>query len=79
MEPSLSSHKTCLIKPSSLTHTHICDKYPEDAGAAYTERLGDSFKKIIVVRDKIKVCRNDMGIVTIGARNILPEKNSLNR
>lgn len=40
--------------------------------------IGDSFKKIIVVRDNIKVRRNDMGIVTIGIRNFLLDENSLN-
>ena len=40
--------------------------------------IGDSFKKIIVVRDNIKVRRNDMGIVTIGIRNFLLNENSLN-
>jgi len=40
--------------------------------------IGDSFKKIIVVRDNIKVRRNDMGIVTIGIRNFLLHENSLN-
>ena len=40
--------------------------------------IGDSFKKIIVVRDNIKVRRNDMGIVTIGMRNFLLDENSLN-
>lgn len=40
--------------------------------------IGDSFKKIIVVRDNIRVRRNDMGIVTIGIRNFLLDENSLN-
>ena len=40
--------------------------------------VADSFKKIIVVRDNIKVRRNDMGIVTIGIRNFLLDENSLN-
>lgn len=39
--------------------------------------IGDSFKKIIVVRDNIKVRRNDVGIVTIGIRNFLLNENSL--
>lgn len=39
--------------------------------------IGDSFKKIIVVRDNIKVRRNDMGIVTIGIRNFLLDEHSL--
>ena len=41
--------------------------------------LGDSFKKIIVVRDHIKARRNERGIVTIGIRNFLLDQNSLNR
>ena len=40
--------------------------------------IGDSFKKIIVVRDNIKIRRNDMGIVTIGIRNFLLNEDSLN-
>ena len=40
--------------------------------------IGDSFKKIIVVRDNIKERRNDMGIMTIGIRNFLLDENSLN-
>lgn len=39
--------------------------------------IGDSFKKIIVVRDNIQVRRNDMGIVTLGIRNFLLDENSL--
>ena len=39
--------------------------------------IGDSFKKIIVVWDNIKVRRNDMGIVTIGVRNFLLDEHSL--
>ena len=39
--------------------------------------IGDSFKKIIVVRDNIRVRRNDAGIVTIGIRNFLMDENSL--
>ena len=41
--------------------------------------IGDSFKKIIVVRQPIKVRRNEMGIVTMGIRNFLLDENSLNR
>ena len=40
-------------------------------------KIDDSFKKIIVVRDNIKVRRNDMGIVTIGVRNFLLDEHSL--
>ena len=39
--------------------------------------INDSFKKIIVVRDNIKVRRNDYGIVTMGVCNFLLDENSL--
>ncbi|MBQ3015585.1 MAG: ATP-binding protein [Clostridia bacterium] len=39
--------------------------------------IKDSFKKIIVVRDNIKVRRNDYGIVTMGICNFLLDENSL--
>ena len=39
--------------------------------------VGDSFKKLIVVRDNIKARRNDAGIVTVGVRNFLLDENSL--
>ncbi len=40
--------------------------------------IGDSFRKIIVVRDHIKVRRNEKGIATIGIQNFLLDGNSLN-
>lgn len=40
--------------------------------------IGDSFKKIIVVRDNWKVRRNEQGIVTVGIQNFLLDENSLN-
>ncbi len=39
--------------------------------------INDSFKKIIVVKDNIKVRRNDYGITTIGIINFLLDDNSL--
>ena len=39
--------------------------------------IGDSFKKIIVVKDNVKPRRNEMGIVTMGIRRFLLNKNSL--
>ncbi len=39
--------------------------------------IPDSFKKIIIVRDNIKVRRNEQGIVTIGICNFLLDENSL--
>lgn len=40
--------------------------------------IPDSFKKMIVVVDNIKVRRDENGIVTIGLRNFLLDENSLN-
>lgn len=39
--------------------------------------IGDSFKKIIVVKDNIKPRRDEMGIVTMGIRRFLLSENSL--
>lgn len=39
--------------------------------------IDDSFKKIIVVRNNIKLRRNDRGIVTMGIRGFLLDENSL--
>ncbi len=39
--------------------------------------ISDSFKKVIVVRDNIKVRRNEQGIATIGICNFLLDENSL--
>ena len=40
-------------------------------------KIGDSFKKIIVVKDDIKPKRNEEGILTIGLMDFLLNKNSL--
>lgn len=40
-------------------------------------RIGDSFKKIIVVKDNIKPWRNDDGILIIGIKEFLLNSNSL--
>jgi predicted AAA+ superfamily ATPase len=40
--------------------------------------IGDSFKKMIVVRENIKPRRNEHGIVTVGVCNFLLDKDSLN-
>ena len=40
--------------------------------------IGDSFKKIIIVRENIKARRNEYGIMTIGLRSFLLEEDSLN-
>lgn len=39
--------------------------------------IADSFKKMIIVADNIKVRRNEEGIVTMGLRNFLLDENSL--
>ncbi|NLV34416.1 MAG: ATP-binding protein [Clostridiaceae bacterium] len=41
--------------------------------------VNDSFKKIIVVRDNIKVRRNDYGIITVGIQNFLLDEDSLEK
>ena len=40
--------------------------------------IGDSFKKIIVVRDDINLWHNEDGILIIGIKEFLLNKNSLN-
>ena len=40
--------------------------------------ISDSFKKIIIVADNIKVRRNEKGITTMGLRTFLLNENSLN-
>ncbi len=39
--------------------------------------IGDSFKKIIVVKDRIKLWRNEEGIVVMGIMDFLLNPNSL--
>lgn len=41
-------------------------------------QINDSFKKIIVVKDNIKLWRNEMGIVIMGIQEFLLNENSLN-
>ena len=41
------------------------------------ERIGDSFRKIIVVHDNISVRRDASGIITVGIRKFLLDENSL--
>ncbi len=40
-------------------------------------RIGDSFKKMIVVKDNIKLWRNEEGIVVMGVMDFLLDPNSL--
>ena len=39
--------------------------------------ISDSFRKIIVVGDNIKVRRDENGIMTVGLKNFLLDENSL--
>jgi len=41
--------------------------------------IPDSFKKMIVVGDNIKIRRDESGIVTMGLKNFLLDEYSLNR
>ena len=41
------------------------------------ERIGDSFRKIVVVHDNIGVRRDAAGITTVGIRKFLLDENSL--
>ena len=54
---------------------------PDEAKMAQEQRslslIGDSFKKIIVVRDSIKLWRNEEGIVIMGILDFLLNPNSL--
>lgn len=40
--------------------------------------ISDSFRKIVVVADNIKVRRNEKGVTTMGLRTFLLDENSLN-
>ncbi|MDE6418951.1 MAG: ATP-binding protein [Lachnospiraceae bacterium] len=55
---------------------------PDETKKAQEERpllqIGDSFRKIIVVGNHIKLKRDDMGITTMGIRQFLLDPNSLN-
>lgn len=55
---------------------------PDETKRAQEERpllqIGDSFRKIIVIGNHIKLKRDDMGITTMGIRQFLLDQNSLN-
>lgn len=55
---------------------------PDETKKAQEERpllqIGDSFRKIIVIGNHIKLKRDDMGITTMGIRQFLLDQNSLN-
>ena len=40
-------------------------------------KVGDSFRKLVIVRDNIGVRRDEKGITTIGLRKFLLDPNSL--
>ena len=41
--------------------------------------IGDSFRKIMIVRENVNIRRNETGIVTMGIRRFLLDENSLNQ
>lgn len=41
--------------------------------------IGDSFKKIIIVKDNMMLKRDESGIVTMGLKEFLLDKNSLDK
>ncbi|MBQ3598077.1 MAG: ATP-binding protein [Clostridia bacterium] len=67
------SEKYYIQSAFSISNT---DKLQQEQNSL--KNINDSFKKIIVVRDNIKVRRNDYGIVTMGICNFLLDENSLN-
>ena len=70
------------VKGSEKYYIQSAFAMPTPEKQAQEERslnaVGDSFKKIIVVRDNIRVRRSELGIVTMGIRNFLLDENSLN-
>ena len=54
-----------------------CPKEIEERAICIDGDIGDSFKKIIVVKDKIKLWRNEEGIVVMGIMDFLLNPNSL--
>ena len=55
---------------------------PDEEKKAQEERpllnIGDSFKKLVVVGNNIKLKRDEAGITTMGIRQFLLDQNSLN-
>ena len=72
----LASAVGSLTNPTKLANTfksngiHVSDK-------TIGVYIGDSFKKIIVVKDRIKLWRNEEGIVIMGIMDFLLNPNSL--
>ena len=54
-----------------------CPKEIEERAICIDGDIGDSFKKIIVVKDRIKLWRNEEGIVVMGIMDFLLNSNSL--
>ena len=69
------------VKGSEKYYIQSAFAMPTPEKQAQEERslnaVGDSFKKIIVVRDNIKVRHSELGIVTMGVRSFLLDENSL--
>ncbi|MCR4879617.1 MAG: ATP-binding protein [Bacilli bacterium] len=56
---------------------HLLDKEEKELRPLLA--LNDSFKKIIIVRDNIKLKRDDNGIITMGLKEFLLDNDSLDR
>ncbi len=66
------NNSTVAIKPAMLIQS--IDVLEEQRGLL---RIPDSFRKIVVVGENIKVRRDENGIATIGLRNFLLDEDSL--
>ena len=60
--------------PEILYSVCLCDSGQEQKSLVH---IGDSFKKIIVVKDRIKLWRNEEGIAVMGIMDFLLKPNSL--
>ena len=63
---------------TALSSVNMLRLEKEAQESASLLRIKDSFKKIIIVKDDIKPKRNEDGILTIGLKDFLLDKNSLN-
>ena len=55
----------------------ILDKVKENQETQSLVNINDSFKKIVIVKDNIKLWRNEKGILMMGLMDFLLNKNSL--
>ena len=57
----------------------LLDAAKREQESASLKRIGDSFKKIIVVKDTVNTTRDEDGIVTMNLFNFLLDPDSLDR